>query len=94
MFSRRICRTSCCPSAAGNSVPCYDLELTICDVIRSRNKIGTETFLSALKQYAASPKKDLNRLDDYARQMWVSGVLRQYLDVLKTLGEAWAVTLQ
>ena len=67
---------------AGNPVPCYDLERTICDVIRSRNKIGTETFLSALKQYAASPKKDLNRLDEYARQMRVSGVLRQYLEVL------------
>ena len=61
---------------AGNPVLCYDLERTICDVIRSRNKIGTETFLSALKQYAASPKKDLNRLDEYARQMRVSGVLR------------------
>ena len=67
---------------AGNPVPCYDLERTICDVIRSRNKIGTETFLSALKQYAVSPKKDLNRLDEYARQMRVSGVLRQYLEVL------------
>ena len=65
---------------AGNPVPCYDLERTICDVIRSRNKIGTETFLSALKQYAVSPKKDLNRLDEYARQMRVSGVLRQYLE--------------
>ena len=67
---------------AGNFVPCYDLERTICDVIRSRNKIGTETFLSALKQYAASPKKNLNRLDEYARKMHVSGVLRQYLEVL------------
>ncbi len=57
-------------------------ERTICDVIRSRNKIGTETFLSALKQYAVSPKKDLNRLDEYARQMRMSGVLRQYLEVL------------
>ena len=67
---------------AGNPVPCYDLERTICDVVRSRNKIGTETFLSALKQYAASPQKDLNRLDEYARRMRVSGVLRQYLEVL------------
>ena len=64
---------------AGNPVPCYDLEHTICDVIRRRNKIP---FLSALKQYAATPKKDLNRLDEYARQMRVSGVLRQYLEVL------------
>ena len=66
----------------GNLVPCYDLERTICDVIRSRNKIGTETFVSALKQYAASPQKDLNRLDGYARQMRVLGILRQYLVVL------------
>ena len=67
---------------AGNPALCYDLERTICDVIRSRSKIGTETFLSALKHYAASPKKDLNRLDEYARQMRVWGVLRQYLEVL------------
>lgn len=67
---------------AGNPVACYDLERTICDVIRSRNKMGTETVLSALKLYAASPKKNLNLLDEYARQMRVSGILRQYLEVL------------
>ncbi len=67
---------------AGNLVPVYDLERTICDVIRSRNKMGTEIFLTALKLYAASPKKDLNRLNAYARQMRVANVLRQYLEVL------------
>lgn len=67
---------------AGNLVPTYDLERTICDVIRSRNKIGQETFLAALKGYAASPKKDLNKLNDYAKQLRVAKVLRQYLEVL------------
>ena len=67
---------------AGNEVPCYDLERTICDCIRSRNKMGTETFLAALKMYAASPKKDLNKLNTYAKQMRVANVLRQYLEVL------------
>ncbi len=67
---------------AGNLVPCYDLERTICDCIRSRNRMGTETFLAALKLYAASPKKDLNRLNFYAKQMRVANVLRQYLEVL------------
>lgn len=66
----------------GNDVPVYDLERTICDVIRSRNKIGTETFLAALKLYAASSKKDLNNLNSYAKKMRVSNVLRQYLEVL------------
>lgn len=67
---------------AGNEVPAYDLERTVCDMIRSRNKLGTETFLAALKMYAASPKKDLNKLNTYAKKMRVSNVLRQYLEVL------------
>ena len=69
-------------TSAGKEVQAYDLERTICDVIRSRNKLGTETFLVALKMYAASPKKNLNRLNTYAKQMRVEKVLRQYLEVL------------
>ena len=69
-------------TSAGNDVPAYDLERTICDVIRSRNKLGTETFLAALKLYAANPKKNLNQLNTYAKQMRVEKVLRQYLEVL------------
>lgn len=67
---------------AGNSVPVYDLERTICDIIRSRNKLGTETFLTALKLYASNPKKDLNKLSSYAKQLRVSKILHQYLEVL------------
>ena len=67
---------------AGNDVPVYDLERTICDVIRSRNKLGTETFLAALKLYAANPKKDLNNLNDYAKELRVSNILRPYIEVL------------
>lgn len=70
------------PTPAGNMVPVYDLERTICDIIRSRNKLGTETFLAALKMYAASPKKNLNKLNAYAKQLRVANVLRQYLEVL------------
>ena len=65
---------------AGNKVPAYDLERTICDVIR--NKLGTETFHAALKLYAVNPKKDLNKLSDYAKKMRVANVLRRYLEVL------------
>lgn len=67
---------------AGNNVPIYNLERTVCDVIRSRNKIGTETFLVALKLYAANPQKDLNRLHAYAKQLRVANVLHPYMEVL------------
>ena len=67
---------------AGNEVPAYDLERTVCDMIRSRNRVGTETFLASLKIYAASPKKDLNKLHAYAKKLRVANVLRPYLEVL------------
>ena len=66
----------------GNEVNCYDLERTICDIVRSRNKVGTETFLSALKAYASRPDKNLNRLYSYAKQLRVSSIIRKYLEVL------------
>lgn len=67
---------------AGNHVPGYDLERTICDIARSRNKLGIETFFAALKLYAASPKKDLPRLESYAEKMRVAKLLQQYLTIL------------
>lgn len=69
-------------TTSGNLVPAYDLERTICDVVRSRNKVGTETFFAALKFYSASSKKDLNRLDRYAKQMGLENLVRKYLEVL------------
>ena len=69
-------------SPTGNDIPAYNLERTVCDIIRSRNKIGTETFLAALKLYAASPKKDLNKLNLYAKKLRVFNVLSRYLEVL------------
>lgn len=67
---------------AGNRVASYDLERTICDIVRSRNRVGTETFLTALRMYAANPKKDLNRLNEYAKKLRVANVIRKYLEVL------------
>jgi len=66
----------------GNEVMGYDLERTICDVIRSRNKVGSETFLAALKMYAADSRKDLNKLNSYAKKMKIAGVVRKYMEVL------------
>lgn len=66
----------------GNFVHAYDLERTICDIVRSRNKLGTETFLSALKKYAESPKKDLYKLYIYSKKLHIDKILHHYLEVL------------
>ena len=66
----------------GNRIPGYDLERTVCDIVRSRSKIGSETFLAALKIYTARKDKDLNLLYDYAKELRIQTVLMRYLEVL------------
>ena len=66
----------------GNLVRCYDPERTVCDFLRTRNRCDEETVISAIKNYAAYDKKDLNRLSDYAKKLKVSAELKKYLEVL------------
>lgn len=66
----------------GNEVRCYDAERTICDLMRSRNRMDEETVISAIKNYAAYSDKDLNRMAAYAEKFRVSKILRQYMAVL------------
>ena len=63
-------------------VPVYDMERTICDVLRSRNHIEMQTFQGALKAYARRSDKDLRTLVRYAKLFRVEKILRQYLEVL------------
>ena len=66
----------------GHEIPLYDLERTICDLVRSRSHFDFQDFQSALKRYAARKDKDLNRLMEYAQLFRVRSVLRTYLGVL------------
>lgn len=66
----------------GNSVRCYDMERTICDLIKSRSRVSSELLLAAIKSFAAWKGKDLNKLADYAEKLRVSKILKTYLEVL------------
>ncbi len=66
----------------GHSVPVYDMERTICDLIRSRNHIEMQTYQDALKQYARRKDKNLRNLMNYAQLFRIEKILRQYLEVL------------
>ena len=66
----------------GNDVPVYDMERTICDIIRSRNHIEIQTFQEALKGYARRRDKNLRTLMHYAELFRVEKILRKYLEVL------------
>jgi hypothetical protein len=66
----------------GNHIHVYDLERTICDVVRSRNSLEARTLHDALRQYVKRRDKNLLLLTEYARQFRIESVLRQYLEVL------------
>ena len=66
----------------GNKVWVYDIDRTICDIVRSRSRMADETFIASIKNYAASPNKNLANLSLYASKMKILSQVRQYLEVL------------
>ncbi len=70
------------PTTFGNNVKCYDIERTICDFLRTRERCDEETVISAIKNYANYKDKNLNRLANYANIFKVSNVIKKYMEVL------------
>lgn len=70
------------PTPQGNLVPSYDLERTICDVARSRARVGADVFLSALMKYVDDPRKDLDRLKEYSDKFMCTSMVNGYLEPL------------
>lgn len=68
--------------AFGNEIPIYDLERSICDLIRSRSSIEIQTFTTVLKSYALRSDKDLGKLMEYAKLFSVQKILRTYMEIL------------
>ena len=66
----------------GHTVPAYDMERTICDLVRSRNSMEMQTFQGAIKMYAGRKDKNLRTLMRYAKLFRVEKRLRLYLEVL------------
>lgn len=65
----------------GEVVNMYDIHKSVCDAIKFRTKIGTETFAEILNNYLKRKDRNLTALISYARAMRVENVLRTYLEV-------------
>lgn len=66
----------------GNDVACYDMERTICDLVRFRDKIDVEVFRKALVGYKKHPERDYQKLRQYAKTMRISKQINDLLDVI------------
>lgn len=66
----------------GHEIPMYDLERTVCDLVRNRSNFEIQDFNAALKSYVKRKDKDLNRLMFYAKTFRLEKIIKQYMEIL------------
>lgn len=66
----------------GNKIKIYNLERTICDILRSRNRMDIQIFSDALKRGVNLKNLDYVLLADYAQKLKVGNILNTYMEVL------------
>jgi len=75
----------------GTTIRIYNLERTICDIIRDRNKIDPQIFNTAMKEYSKRKNKNLNLLYKYAKIFRIENNLKQYMEVLDWKEIQWVL---
>ena len=66
----------------GNKVYVYDMDRTICDIIRYKDKLEIQTFQTALREYMRSKDKNIHNLMKYAEKMKISDKVRVYTEIM------------
>ena len=68
-------------SPCGNPLRVYDLERTLCDILRGSGS-DIQIVSAAMKKYAVSKGKDIHKLMKYAEQLRVKSKVLRYMEIL------------
>ena len=68
-------------SIDGFKIHIFDIERSVCDAVKFRNKVGMDVCSEILSNYLNRPDRNLSKLMDYARQLRVGTIITQYLQV-------------
>ncbi|WP_242941546.1 type IV toxin-antitoxin system AbiEi family antitoxin domain-containing protein [Peptostreptococcus sp. D1] len=66
----------------GNSVYSYDMERTICDLVRDRKNQDTEIFSKAWNLYIKKDSKNIWKLREYAKEFGIAQQIEEILEVI------------
>ncbi|MDV7719662.1 abortive phage infection protein [Pediococcus ethanolidurans] len=66
----------------GNVVKVYNIEKTLCDLVRGKNRKDAELISQAMNKYVRLKNKDITKLMKYAEIMGVDKIIRNYMEVL------------
>jgi len=59
----------------------YDVERSVCDAVKFRNKIGIDVCAEIISNYLERPERNISKLMDYAKLLRVNTTLKKYLEV-------------
>lgn len=68
----------------GNKVRTYDVERSICDIFRSKNRMDPEQVKKSIGKYLKSKNKNLNKLYEYSKKM---GIKEQLVEMIGAFNE-------
>jgi predicted transcriptional regulator of viral defense system len=60
----------------------YNIEKSVCDAIKFRNKIGKDILNEVFTNYLKRSDRNIDKLIKYAKQLRIETILKNYLDVL------------
>lgn len=66
----------------GLPVKCYDLERTICDIVKDKSSMDKEIYSKALKSYANNKNKNIIKLIKYAKRLNIEKEIVELMEVL------------
>lgn len=69
-------------SPLGNKIKIYNLERSICDIVRNKEKMELELFNKAIRGYFNNKNKDMVKLMDYAKKLNIEKEVVKAFEVL------------
>ena len=66
----------------GNTVRAFDMERSICDILRHKDAMDVQIFQYAMKEYMRSTNKNLSHLMAYAKIFRIEHLVRIYTEVM------------
>lgn len=69
-------------SPFGMDIKCYDVERTICDIIKNKNNMDKEIYTKALKWYAEKKDKDMLKLAKYSKKLNIEKKVAEIMQVI------------
>lgn len=66
---------------SGYRIHVYDMERSVCDAVKFRNKVGMDVCSEVVNSYLARPDRNISKLMDYAEKLRVRQILERFIAI-------------